>query len=297
MLAALALGPLAAHAAHALQPDNETLLSANNETATVGASYAAVSASSASSDDLEGLQEKMRRLEAALAVRSSLQGEPPVDPTRGRIVYLQGLTYIINTLLILAITIIGYMHTAHTKRREALVSKRDSVEKACQSMDMDFAIDFFGDATFEGLALDPRDFTAIFYEHAGKKSDRHRQIRKRLIVFAEQVRPALHELGTSDASGNSCLRGPLDPIAFRLRLSLRAYAEFWNVRTHSFDSELEEHAKDELRTWLGGDDDWRLMKATLARLGLPPLDERIGEAPPTNEDTPEPENDVEEGGE
>ena len=180
---------------------------------------------------------------------------------------LQQLTYVINTLLLLTITIGGYAHAEHVKRQERIAAKRESVEKACERIDMDFAMDLFAEVIFERKTLTAEDFKAVFYQFA-RSAEHHRRIRSRLRAFLETLRPALHVLGQHD--GN-CLRGPLDPIAFRLRLSLRAFSQFWNEQTRCFDSELDEHVKRELFEWLGGAQDWALLQASLTCVGLAPL--------------------------
>ena len=59
--------------------------------------------------------------------------------------------------MILAITTGGFMHSSYLRRRESLSAKRDAIEKACNGVDLDFAMDVFGDASFEGKVLTALD--------------------------------------------------------------------------------------------------------------------------------------------
>ena len=58
------------------------------------------------------------------------------------------------------------------KRQERIAAKRESVEKACERIDMDFAMDLFAEVIFERKTLTAEDFKAVFYQFA--RSAEHR---------------------------------------------------------------------------------------------------------------------------
>ena len=181
---------------------------------------------------------------------------------------VQHVLYVINTTCLLPLTLAGYGYSMYCKIRDDRTERRAALEKACERIDVDFALNLFdGWSTPDGTALTAESFQGIFYVNA-RSSVAQRTARHRLIVFCETLRPASHMLANPRYA--HVLLGPHNPIAFRFRLAVKAMSAMWSP--HTDWSAIDERELDDYKCFLheklGGDHDWRLLQEATAHVGL-----------------------------
>ena len=116
--------------------------------------------------------------------------------------------------------------------------------------------------------------------------------RQHFIVFLETLRPCAHLFG--GPLGAYGLTNPkVDPISFRLRLALTAFAFYWDPKStpvHALSPEAEEHRRhncpDTVKAWIkdaycGGDEKEWTMLVRMFEVFIPGrVEYTIGSTPP-----------------
>lgn len=139
---------------------------------------------------------------------------------------------VIQGVSTVVIAVVSFVWSRHSRRTQRVEAMRTLLRDACSEVLLEFALDFFGNRRFVDSAdtvheLSEGDFqqilsTSILFPPTGW----HRACRSRVILFLESLRPCTHVLG--DGSADFALQGPVDPIVSRLRLALKALADYWS---------------------------------------------------------------------
>jgi len=219
------------------------------------------------------------------------------------------------------IAVVSFVWSRHARRAQRIEAMRDLLRDACREVLLEFALDLFIGRRFvdqSGVAheLSEGDFaqilstTVLFPPTAW-----HRACRSRTLLFLESLRPCAHIIGRGDA--DFAMQDGIDPIVSRLRLALKALADFWSpqvrLRTPALhcltcdlpialsdetctcvpvfgspwrgcsQGRLHSPCTDEHRKFLaaafadGHSEEWVLLSRTLQRLGLAGLGRTVEE--------------------
>jgi hypothetical protein len=199
---------------------------------------------------------------------------------------------IVNAIGTLFIGLFAYVFSSVARAKNArekeaaeLAARRASIKEACDGVHMEFALSFLEDQAYEhatrtktefvhtphqhGQAmtapttrqtadyseLQEDDWLRVFDNHKSRLTW-HKQARQQFIVFLETLRPCAHLFG--GPLGAFGLTNPkVDPVSFRLRLALNAFAFYWDPKTtatHELAPEEEERRRrccpDAVKAWV-----------------------------------------------
>jgi hypothetical protein len=160
---------------------------------------------------------------------------------------------LVLTLSMIFMSITGFCFSRRSREEATVRARREALKEGSEKVDVDWAMHFFVTYSHNTASF----HQILSNEVAEPNSAGLRLERVKFIMFCEQLRPLLAMVGAAD--GDLGLTGPLDPLLYKLRLTLGFWADFW-------DGELVDDSwKDFMVEKVV---EWPSLQAALPRVGL-----------------------------